>query len=231
MRKKDEPKWELGATYRAGVKALELANEFRKQLEGRLPAGLLDGLKEDLDLLSRAEGEAQAEIDKLKGFTGTQMENARKGADFCSFVKEALKRGKASKDCQKAAGVGTKMNQKKVSSIIGGVMAIIDAYAKFPEEFRKSGILASDIENGKKIMVSLNASDLLQESAKAQKKQTTAQRNALRKRVESAIDTIRGAGMLHFLTKPEIAARFEELIPKKGRKNKEAEEEAPAQKV
>jgi hypothetical protein len=228
MRKKDDPKWALGETYYSGVKALELANEFRKVIEPRLPAGLLDGLKEDLALISKAGGEAQAEIDKLKGYTGTQNENCKRGLDFCSSVKESLKRGKASPDCLKAAGVGTRLNPKKVSSIIGGVMAIIDAYSKFPEVFRRSGVLPSDIEKGNKILLSLNAADLVQENAKANKKRVTAERNVLRKRVESAVDVIRGVGMLQFLDNPSIAARFEELIPKKGKGKKKEEE--PQQK-
>jgi len=59
----------------------------------------------------------------------------------------------------------------------------------------------------------------------------TAQRNALRKRVESAIDIIRGAGIIEFFDKPEIAARFAELIPGKGKKNSKKEEEPETQKV
>jgi len=83
MEKRVFPKWKTGEDYRAGVKAYELAREFNDKLEPRLPAGLLDGLKEDLDAISRIEGEAQAEKDKLKGYSGTQEENCKKGADYC----------------------------------------------------------------------------------------------------------------------------------------------------
>ena len=56
-------------------------------------------------------------------------------------------------------------------------MAIIDAYSKFPEVFRRSGVLPTDIEKGNKILLSLNAADLVQENAKANKKRVTAERN------------------------------------------------------
>jgi len=62
-----------------------------------LPSGSIieSGLgcaKEDLAAVSRIEGEAQAEIDEIKGYTGTQAQHCKSGAAFAAAVREALKR-------------------------------------------------------------------------------------------------------------------------------------------
>jgi hypothetical protein len=46
-----------------------------------------------LAAVSRIEGEAQAEIDEIKGYTGTQAQHCKSGAAFAAAVREALKRG------------------------------------------------------------------------------------------------------------------------------------------
>ena len=217
MAKKGQPKWDLGQDYRSGLKAYELAQEFKAQLDPRLPAGLLEGLKEDLAAISMIEGEAGAEVDEIKGYTGTQNQHCRKGVEFASAVREALKRGKASSDVLKAAGVGGRMNEGKVSSVVAGVAAIVKAYEKFPEEFRRAGVLPADIEAAGRILVSLNAADMTQETAKVTKTGSTSARNTLRKRVEAAVDTIRGAGIMEFRDNKSTAARFAALVPPGGK--------------
>ena len=218
MPKKDQPKWDPGQDYRSGLKAYELAKEFKKQLEPRLPAGLLEGLKEDIDVISSMEGDSKTKVVELKGFTGTQGQHLKRGETWTSAVREALKRGKAPADVCKAAGVGSKFGSGVVAAVAASIATVINAYEKFPEAFRGAGVLPSDIETGKRILVSLNSSDLIQETKKVSNTQATAGRNALRKRVEATVDMIRGMGMLEFQETPAIAARFKALVPPKGKK-------------
>lgn len=213
---KAKPKWEPGQDYRSGLKAYELAQEFKTELEPRLSSGLLQGLKEDLEALSKAGDEGQAKVVEIKGFTGTQDAHSAQALRWSSAVREALKRGGVDADVKKAAGVGSRFTASRVDAVIAAVNSILRAYEKHPDAFRASGVLPEDIEAGKRLLVSLNAADLVQETAKAKKTQSTAARRALRNRVESAVDRIRGAGMLHFHGKPAVAARFAALVPGKG---------------
>ena len=120
--------------------------------------------------------------------------------------------------------MGGKVNEGKVASIIEAVMAVLAAYEKFPEVFRRAGVLPADMEKGKKILVSLNAADMTQETAKVTKTKSTAARNTLRRRVEDTVDAIRGAGMLEFCEKPAVAARFAALVPAGGKSPKKPPE-------
>jgi hypothetical protein len=215
MKRETKPKWDGGQDYRAGLKAYELAQEFKDVLEPRLGPGTLDGLKEDLDALAQAGDQTAAKITELKGYTGSQDEMLRRTAAWTGAVREALKRGKAPKDVLKAAGVGGTFREGRVDSALASLNALIAAYGRFPDEFRACGVLPDDLEAGKKILISLNAADLDQESFKASKPATTAQHNALRKRIEAAVDRIRGAGILHFHDTPTTAARFAALVPAK----------------
>ena len=45
------PKWDQGEDYTVGLKAYELAGKYKKVLEPRIPSGLIEGLKEDVDTL------------------------------------------------------------------------------------------------------------------------------------------------------------------------------------
>ena len=216
MAQKARPKWEPGQDYRAGLKALELAQEFKEQIEPRLPSGLLEGLKEDLDTLAKAGDEGQAKVVEIKGFTGTQDAHSAQALRWSAAVREALKRGGVPADVKKAAGVGSKFTASRVDAVIAAVNSILGAYEKHPDAFRASGILPEDMETGRRLLVSLNAADLVQETAKAKRTQSTAARHSLRKRVEAAVDRIRGAGMLHFHAKPAVTARFAALVPGKG---------------
>ena len=211
-----KPKWDPGQDYRAGLKAYGLAQEFKEQIEPRLPSGLLDGLKEDLDTINRMGDQRKAKVVELKGFTGTEKEICAQAGAWASAIREALKRAKVPADVKKAAGVGSKFHAARVEAIVASVNAIIAAYDKFPEAFRGAGVLPDDMEKGKRLLVSLSSADFVQETAKVSNTKTTTGRNALRKRVEDAVDRIRGAGMLHYHDQTATAARFAALVPNQG---------------
>jgi hypothetical protein len=216
MRKKGDPKWDYRDDYLAGLKSYELAQEFRAAVEPRLPGGLLDALKKDLDALEAPGEENQSKVARVRGFTSTQEQAAEKALLWCSTVREALKRGRAPTDVKKAAGVGMNFSRGKVEAVVASARTVQDAYARFPEAFRAVGVLPADMKNGERLASALIYADLNQETEKVKKTQTTSARNALRKRIEDAVDRIRAAGLLQYnLTQPATAARFTALVPPK----------------
>ncbi|MFB3852141.1 MAG: hypothetical protein ACE14Q_09515 [Acidobacteriota bacterium] len=231
MAKVEKPKWSLSQDYSIGMKAYELALKYRKNLEPRVPSGFFDGMKEDLDRLGSIGKESITTRAGVKGFSGTQEEALKQGINWCSRVREALKRGRAKEDVQKAAGVGAKFSRNSVYAVTAAMNAIFNAYDKYRQAFLDCGILPEDMDKGKTIISALETADEEQERKKAKTKETTASRNALRVRIEAAVDRLIGAANTAFMDKPDILKLFADLVPGGGRKNKEAEEEAPAQKV
>ena len=216
MAEAKKPKWDPGQDYRAGLKALELAQEFKTEIEPRLPAGLLEGLKEDVITLAGIAGENKTKVIEIKGFTGSQNQAITGACEWSASVREALKRCKAPSDVQRAAGVGSKF-QPTVDSAAASANAILLAYEKFTAAFRDAGILPDDIAEGKALAAAVSSAEMTQETAITKKSTSTTGRNALRMRVEGAVDRIRGAGVMQFRRKkPEIAARFEALVPPGG---------------
>ena len=153
----------------------------------------------------------------VRGFTGTQKQAVEQALLWCSTVREALKRGHAPGDVKKAAGVGMNFSRGKVEAVVASARAVMDAYARFPEVFRSAGVLPADMEAGAQLATAMTAADKVQETAKVHKTYTTSARNDIRKRIEGAVDRIRGAGLLEYnLPKPAIAVRFAALVPAKG---------------
>jgi hypothetical protein len=104
----------------------------------------------------------------------------------------------------------------KAESVSGKLVFVAAVSRAVPDAFRGAGVLPNDMEKGKRLLVSLSSADIVQETAKISNTKASTGRNALRKRVEDAVDRIRGAGMLHFHDKPAVATRFAALVPAKG---------------
>jgi hypothetical protein len=216
MAEAKKPKWDPGQDYRAGLKAYELAQEFKTEIEPRLPAGLLEGLKEDVSTLGSIAGEGKTKVVEIKGFTGSQNQAISGAGEWAASVREALKRGKAPKDVQKAAGVGSKFHST-VDSAAASANSVLLAYEKYTGAFRDAGVLPDDIAEGKVLVAAISSAEMTQETAIAKKTASTTGRKSLRIRVEDAVDRIRGAGIMQFRkNKPETAARFEALVPVRG---------------
>jgi hypothetical protein len=213
MAKREFPKWQQGDDYKAGMKAYELAMTYQAVLQPRLPGGLLQGLKEDLDSLAMAGGENKTKVAGVKGYTGTQGQALEEAAAWCSAIRENLKRSHAPTDVQKAAGVGTRFTGGKVGGAIAALNAILQAYDRFPDAFREAGLLPEDMTTGKTLLAALAGAEAAQESAIGKKSLTTAARNARRKRIEAAVDRIIGIAAVAFVKDPSTAALFRALIP------------------
>lgn len=221
------PKWDASHDYRAGLKAYELAQEFKVELGPRVPAGLLEGLHEDLNTLSAAGDQRQTKIAEVKGFTGGEKQAREKAAALASSIRESLRRAKAPASVLKSTGVGTKFQATSVEGATASLTTVVDAYEKNPDPFREAGVLPEDMDAARALLAALSAADRNQETAKIKKTQTTVQRNALRMRVEAAVDRIRGVGILHFRDQPATAARFAALVPGGGNGGGGSTEEDP----
>lgn len=226
--KSEMPKWEQGLDYTIGLKAFELAGKYKKALEPRIPSGLIEGLKEDVDKLGAMGGENPKATARVKGFTGSQKDALIAAFKWCLVIREALKRGKAPDAVKKAAGVGALFPNRRVSVGVAAVNAIVETYDRFPEEFRVCGVLPDDMNEGRSLLVTLQSADAGQEAEKLNKKSATAARNALRMRIEAAVDRIIGAAGMAFLGQPDVLKLFTDLIPGTGKKKAKPAEEKKA---
>jgi hypothetical protein len=218
MPKAGLPKWEQTVDYRVGLAAYELVTKYKKNLEVRLPAGLIEGLKEDLDALGSVGAEKKKGVARVKGFTGSQSEALGRAFTWCVAVRDALKKGRAPEAVKKAAGVGMLFPNKRVSVCVAAVNAIVETYDRFPEVFRTSGVLPEDMNEGKSLLAALQGADAEQEMEKTRKKDTTKGRNALRIRIEESVDRIIGAAGIAFKDQPDVSKLFTDLTPGTGKK-------------
>jgi hypothetical protein len=207
------PKWEQSVDYRVGLEAYELVTQYKKALEVRLPAGLIEGLKEDLGTLGAIGEEKKKGVARVKGFTGSQADALKQSFIWCLAVRDALKKGKAPEPVKKASGVGMLFPNKRVSVGVAAVNAIVETYDRFPEVFRDCGVLPDDINEGKSLLNALQTADVTQENEKAKKKDSTRGRNALRIRIEAAVDRIIGAAGMAFKDQQDVLKLFTDLTP------------------
>lgn len=212
------PKWDQGEDFTVGLKAYELAGKYKKVLEPRIPSGLIEGLKEDVDALGAMGEENPKVMAKVKGFTGSQKDALNAAFKWCLAIREALKRGKAPEAVKKAAGVGALFPNRRVAVGVAAVNAILETYDRFPEDFRICGVLPDDMAVGRSLLTALQSADAGQEAEKLNKKSTTAARNALRMRIETAVDRIIGAAGMAFIGQPDVLKLFTDLIPGTGKK-------------
>jgi hypothetical protein len=217
MAEAKRPKWDQGEDYRVGLAAYELAGKYRKALEPRIPSGLLEGLKEDLDTLGSIGAEKKKGVARVMGFTGSQKDALKKAFGWCLVVREALKKGKAASEVKKAAGVGMLFPGQQVGVCVAALNAIIETYGRFPEVFRSCGVLPEDMDEGKSLLIALQTADITQENEKTKKKESTQGRNALRMRIEDAVDRIIGGAGMAFKDKPDVLTLFTDLIPGSGK--------------
>lgn len=226
--KLERPKWDQSNDYLVGLETLELVKIYKKALETRIPSCLLQGLTEDLSTLGAMGEEKKKNVALVKGFTGTQAEALKAGINWCSLVREALKRGRAKEEVKKAAGVGMVFSRGSVPAVTAALNAIISTYDCFADVFRDCGVLPDDIAVGKSLLMALQQADADQEAEKIKKKEMTQSRNALRLRIENAVDRVVGAAGMAFAGQPDVLKLFTDLIPGNGRKKAKPAEEKKA---
>jgi len=227
MAEAKKPKWEQNEDYMVGIEAYELGTKYKKNLEPRIPSGLLEGLKEDLDRLGAIGEEKKKSVARVKGFTGSQKEALKAGITWCSVVREALKRGKAKEEVKKAAGVGMVFSHSSVSAVVAALNAILETADRFQEVFRGCGVLPDDIVEGRSLLTALQNADVTQEAEKTHKKETTRGRIELRLRIEDYVDRLIGAAGMAFKAQPDVLKLFTDLVPGNGKRKTKPAAEPP----
>lgn len=104
MRKDNKPKWEIDRVVAYGKEAKMLGQQYLKELEPRLPAGLMDGFGADLTQLEAMETDRPIKTGQVKGLTGSQEDIAAAGAQWAADIREAVRRrsnGAAKNDIQR----------------------------------------------------------------------------------------------------------------------------------
>jgi len=206
-------KWSSSQLQSMGREALSLVKEFRAVIEPRLPAGLIEGLENDLGGFDDKRANASNARGTLKLATRLQDEAVAHAVEFLSAARSSVMRAKASPVQREAFGTKRAYNVNNVGSVVAALDAFVNGAEKFPEFTRTAGVLPADLELARSLRAALVSADQSQEAQKSKRKEPTAERNAAQLRIEDAIDAIINAGRLAFMTKPEIASRFRALVP------------------
>ncbi|MGV3625927.1 MAG: hypothetical protein ACO1OB_34275 [Archangium sp.] len=206
-------KWSSAVVQSVGREALALASTYRAELEPRLPAGLLDGLKADLDAFDGKRADASNALGTLMTATREQNAVAEEARELLSAARTALLRSRAGAPQRAAFGLKLTVTEKKVSSVVAALDAFADGAAKYPDAARAAGVLPSDVESMKELRAALVAVDQAQETSKSKRKDPVEKRIAAQQRIESAIDSVINAGRMAFVERPDVAGRFKALTP------------------
>jgi hypothetical protein len=195
-----------------GLKALELANQHKAELEARLPAGTIDGLAADLDALG---AELPATLTKravARTATHAQNDALAEAYALVLAIRANVQRCKTTPAVRHAYGVGGKVRANVVKQVKAAIEQIVDRARANPGEAAGLGILPSDVSELEADLTRITSVDAEQEQLRAAAPLTTRQRNQTANRILAAIDRIAGAGMLHFAKSPTEATHFEALV-------------------
>lgn len=219
MTSKTNTKWATSDLSRIGRGALALALEQRATLEPRLPAGLLDGLAADLDAFEGKRTAAVLASEALRSATRTQDAAARTALDFLTAARGAIARNGASAAQRASFGLSLRPTPLKISSVVAALDAFVDGATRFPDVARDCGLLPADADQARALRTALASADAAQETQKQTRKAPTAERVALQRRIEKAVDAISAAGAVAFVLDAAAVQRFRALIPSSAKRS------------
>jgi hypothetical protein len=210
-----KPNWELNDAVKAARKTIKAMEKYGKELEPRLPAGITEGLKNDLSVLSGSKVARPAFIKTIGAKTKSERAWAKDGADLLSSLRRSLRVcPQSTPDVLKAAGVGSPVYPGKTASVAESLTALLDASKSYVDIFRTAGILDSDLAEARDILKNLLSADEAQQGAMDTKSEMTSQKNDAQLRIEQAVATIAAIGPIHFRKQAAKRAVFEKLLPK-----------------
>jgi hypothetical protein len=192
----------------AGEKAHKLVSKHRAVIEPRLEAGLIDGLRADLDGLGGQVAGTTAAQSNSQAATATQNTKLSDAHDVLSGIRHAVQKSNAKADVRRAYGLGAKLNASVVSSVQANGKVVIDRARLNPTEARGLGILDADINTLEALLLALKEADANQEKTRAAAPLTTGDRNAAGNRIIEAVRSISAKGVLEFARDPKLRAQF-----------------------
>jgi hypothetical protein len=211
-----------------GHAALALVREYQRVIGDRLAAGTVGGLEADLVTWDGVESAARRVPSELKALTADQNAAAAAGHALVIGVREAIRTVRAPKGVLKSFGVGNAIRKSAVREVVAGLDSVIAGIAKHPEVARAAGVLPTDADRAAALRAALVAADAVQETKKAGKVLTVAERNRVAARIDDAVRAIAGVGVVHFHADPETAARFRGLVKRRPSTAKPKAGPAPA---
>lgn len=207
----------LSVVQELGREAYGLFIKYRAELEPRLPAGLGDGLKVDLDEFDGIRAEASSAVGTMKSATRKQNEVLEEANALLRAARGAISTSGTTKSEQGAFGIATKLVAAKVNSVVAALDSFAKGAAELPDVARRASLLSTDIAALKALREELVAVDQKQEAARSARKEPTRVRVERQRRIEVAIRAIQNAGQLHFVRQPAVAALFQALSRSKKR--------------
>lgn len=199
-------------TYYAGKSALELAKQDKSILEPRLPAGVIDGLAEDLELLNEFIDEQRTAQVVKKAATRRQEDVAQRLYERIRIIREMVRRARLPKEVQTTLGIGKTMRPTYVREVTTAAALVIAGYRQYTDGLRECGVLPADIQEIEQLRSSLITTDMEQEETKVTAKEKTALRNLALDRVERAIVRLTNAAQLAFIDNPERVQAYRALL-------------------
>jgi hypothetical protein len=206
---------------RAGEQGLELVKKDKAKLQGRLEAGVLEGLAEDVRLLGNQTSSALTARVQKKAATQEQNEVAEELSALVGAVRSVLKLTAQETAVRKAAGVGRKLTAKSVKTVLAAADMVIEAYGIYADAMRAAGVLPADVDTLIGKANALAAADQVQEGRKVASKLSTVERNKVQKRVEAGLMKLIAAAEMQFVVAdPERVALYKALVPARSKKRK-----------
>jgi len=226
MAEKKVPKWELHDALRRGRAGLRLGRQNEAALAARLPAGFLDKLEADIELLTKSPADRQATKTEQKGQTGTERVQAGMSHDWVMSIRNMARRTDELDDGErKSLGVGEKLSPSETDRVLGAVNAILAAFANRAGLDEKMGVITEDLDRGRSLAAELSGADNQQSEVMDLGKDKTFDKNVVQMAIEAAVDKISSRGRMAFLADPALRARFDDLVSTSG--PRKADEPSP----
>ncbi|MGI5862082.1 MAG: hypothetical protein ACOX6T_08485 [Myxococcales bacterium] len=214
-------KWSVEEVIRKGAQLADLVTTHLAELAPRLDADVIEGFLSDLPALRDEVSRVSVAQAEKAGETIRQDDVARDAARTVSAFRKAIRSAFDRKSPVRTAfGVGRRVGESEIGSVTAALAILAEAAEADPASARAAGILPSDVGELRALYDRLVQADRTQELAKGSAKDATATRIARHRRVEAAMTRIVGVSGIVFRTRPEIAERFADCLPRTARPRK-----------
>lgn len=216
------PRFEFSWVVQQGEKAYLRGTHERAELEARLPPGLLEGLRADLDGLTDQRAAPVVARTESRAATAAQNDSLGIAHRLITGIRLATRKSGADAETRKAFGVGATLRPDSVTQVVAAGTLILERARQQPQEARAIGILETDLGKLRTSIASVQAADGAQEKVIAAKPLKTAEKNRVGRRIFDSIRRISAAGVLAFALDETRRAEFDVLddLPKKPAKKK-----------
>src|SRR5262245_22784627 len=155
----------------SGLRAQDLATET--DLGKRLPANLLECLKQDLINLSTLVPGTDDAMTTVKSLTGKQQEACMRAVRRVAAIRRTVVRQTRNAEARRAYGVGERTNRRVVKDVVHALRVIIARMEAQPEEAKSFGLVDEDLVSLRNLITDVVSVDQVQEKARAERPGST----------------------------------------------------------